>query len=363
VFGFPLALYTKFVNAFTVHAMNERVNLKIGDVQEAGMAISWFKQTILAEEQVSKMFDTVCCRISDLPDKKKVHGYADFEFLKNHPYLRVDDKLYALDYEFAVAKLESGVLWRVAGAMPKQRRLTYFGFWGDVFEEYVSWLFEHYADKAQNRCYPDPHYLFDKDNKPICDMIVICGSTAVLIEAKAATCKVETRYSGSRTLIREYLDERLVDGTDRPVGVSQLITAIEKITAKTKDELPEWLRDVRKIIPVIITKDDIGSSWMTNGYLNARFQEKRVGLRNKKCKVTPLVSMNIATLERACSAMQKMAFSDIMEDRIREDRNLGRPFESASIFVPRGTPRNFHKHIEIMKELGDRMRIDFGMYE
>ena len=145
----------------------------------------------------------MCRRISDLPDKKKAHGYADFEFLKNHPYLRVDDKLYALDYEFAVAKLESGALWRVAGAMPKQRRLTYFGFWGDVFEEYVSWLFEHYADKAQNKCYPDPHYLFDKDDKPICDMIVICGSTAVLIEAKAATCKVETRYSGKPYLIRE----------------------------------------------------------------------------------------------------------------------------------------------------------------
>ena len=90
---------------------------------------------------------------------------------------------------------------------------------------------------------------------------------------------------------------------------------------------------------------------------------KNVGLRNKKCKVTPLVSMNIATLERACSAMQKMTFSDIMEDRIREDRNLGRPFEAASTFVPRGTPRNFHTHIEIMKELGERMRIDFGMYE
>ena len=98
-------------------------------------------------------------------------------------------------------------------------------------------------------------------------------------------------------------------------------------------------------------------------YLKARFQEKRVGRRNKKCKVTPLVSMNIATLERACSAMQKMAFSDIMEDRIREDRNLGRPFEAASTFVPRGTPRNFHAYIEIMKELGERMRIDFGMYE
>ena len=102
---------------------------------------------------------------------------------------------------------------------------------------------------------------------------------------------------------------------------------------------------------------------MTNGYLNARFQEKRRGRRDKKVKITPLVSMNIGSLERGCAALQEMAFSDIMEDRIREDPNLGRPFEAASSFVPRGTPRNIHKHVEIMKVLGEEMRIDFGMTE
>jgi len=91
--------------------------------------ISWFKKTILTEEQISAMFDTVCCRLSDLPDKKVVHGYADFEFLKDHPYLRVDDKVYDIDYEYAVAKLESGALWRVAMSMPTDQRLNYFGFW------------------------------------------------------------------------------------------------------------------------------------------------------------------------------------------------------------------------------------------
>jgi hypothetical protein len=121
------------------------------------------------------------------------------------------------------------------------------------------------------------------------------------------------------------------------------------------------LHGIRKIIPVIITKDDIGSSWMTNGYLNARFQEKRRGRRNKKVKITPLVSMNIGSLERACAALQETSFSDIMEDRIREDPNLGRPFEAASSYVPRGTPRKVHRHVEIMKVLGEEMRIDFGM--
>jgi hypothetical protein len=362
-FGFPLKLYSQFVYAFTVHAMNERSQIKIGDVPETGLPISWFKKTILTDQQISAMFDTVCCRLSDLPDKKQVYGYADFEFLKDHPYLRIDEKVYDIDYEYAVAKLESGALWRVAMAMPKDRRLNYFGFWGDVFEEYVNWIFEIYANKDKNIHYPEPLYLNDKNFKPICDTIIKCGSTAVLIEAKAATCAASIRYSGDYKLVREYMDKRFVEGTDRPVGVSQLLTAVDNIGTMAKEKLPEWLHDVKKIIPVIITKDDIGSSWMTNAYLNARFQKKLNRLKYKNLTITPLVSMNVASLERAAAAMQEMAFSDIMEDRILEDPQLGRPFEAASSWVPRGTPRKMHKHLEIMKTLATEMGVDFGMVE
>jgi hypothetical protein len=363
VFGFPLKLYSQFVYAFTLHAMTERNQVKIGNVPEAGLPISWFKKTILTEEQVSAMFDTVCCRLSDLPDKKVVHGYADFEFLKDHPYLRVDDKVYDIDYEYAAAKLESGALWRVAKEMPKDRRLTYFGFWGDVFEEYVNWIFETYSHKTKNARYPTPRYLNNKDNRPICDLLIMCGSTAVLIEAKAATCAASVRYSGDYKLVREYMDKKFIEGTDRPVGVSQLLAAIDNIGTMPKENLPEWLRIVKKIIPVIITKDDIGSSWVTNAYLNARFQKKLNRLKYKKLKITPLVSMNVASLERAVAAMQEMAFSDIMEDRIQEDPKLGRPFEAASSWVPRGTPGKIDKHIEILEQFGAEVAADFGLVE
>lgn len=363
VFGFPLKLYYQFVYAFIVHAMNERSNLKVGDVPEAGLAVSWFNKTVLTPEQVSAMFDTVCCRLSDLPDTKKVHGYADFEYLKDHPYLRVGDKVYDIDYEYAVAKLESGALWRVAMSMKKNRRLEYFGFWGEVFEGYVNWIFDTYLDKGKNVHYPSPYFLDAKDSKPICDLIIMCGSICVLIEAKAATCAASVRYSGDYKLVREYMDERFVEGTNRPVGVSQLLKAIDKIGTLSKEHLPEWLRGVKKIIPVIITRDDIGSSWMANAYLNSRFQEKLNRLKYKKLKITPLVSMNVSSLERAVAAMREMPFSDIMEDRIQEDPMLSRPFEAASSWVPQGTPRKMDKHIEIMKELGEEMQDDFGMVD
>jgi hypothetical protein len=81
-----------------------------------------------------------------------------------------------------------------------------------------------------------------------------------------------------------------------------------------------------------------------------------------KLKITPLVSMNVVSLERAVAAMQKIAFSDIMEYRIQQDQKLSRP-EAASSWVSRGTPRKIDKHIEIIKECSAETQADFGMVE
>lgn len=363
-FGFPLKLYYLFLYAFTMHALIERNDLQQNAIPaDGGLAISWFNKTILTPEQVSAMFDTVCCRVEDFPEKKKTHGFADFEFLKDHPYFRIGDRVYCLDYEYGLAKLESGVLWRVAKSLPGKQRLAYFGFWGEVFEEYVNWLFEIYADKEKNTFYPRPKYLKGKDQKPICDAIVICGKTAVLIESKLGTCAAEVRYSGDYVKFREFLEDKLVAGTDRDIGVAQLLKAIANIKTFAPEQLPEYLIGIKEIIPLIITKDEIGSSWMTNAYLNTRFQQQRTNEDKQKGDVSPLVSMSISTLERALAALQETALSDILRERIVEDPFLGRPFEAASTYVNRGTPRKVFRHIEIMQQLTEEIRVDFGMVE
>jgi hypothetical protein len=75
-FGFPLKLYYQFVFAFTIHAMNERTNTPVGAVPESGLAISWFNTTALTEEQVSKMFDTVCNKLRGTRAKSGVNQSA-----------------------------------------------------------------------------------------------------------------------------------------------------------------------------------------------------------------------------------------------------------------------------------------------
>jgi hypothetical protein len=359
-FGFPLKRYYQFIYSFILHAMIERNHKPVGAPLDGALRTSWFQKTKVPVEQVSTMFDTVCFSLTNLPDTKPPIGYGDFEFLRDHPYFKHDSGMYCLDYEYAVAKLESGALWRVLRDLDSKERLSYLGFWGNVFERYVAWLFVTYANKRLNAFYPSPTYEQDGD-RPICDAVVVCGYTAVLVEAKLATCPATVRYSGDYQQFRKYLEDRLVTGTDRPIGVSQLVNAVEKLTTLPPAALPPFLRAIRKFVPLIITKDEIGSSWVTNSYLNARFAQK---INRRKCKrftITPLVSMSVSTLERSLAALGKHAFSDILEDRMRADRKLGQPFEAASSHVPVGRARGAFKHMEIMESLSNDLIADFGM--
>jgi hypothetical protein len=90
----------------------------------------------------------------------------------------------------------------------------------------------------------------------------MCDDTAILIEAKLATCPTKVRYSGDYKKVRQFLEDKLVVGTDRKVGIAQLAKAIYNITSLPQEQLPEYLRGVKKFIPFIITRDDIGSVWL-----------------------------------------------------------------------------------------------------
>ena len=109
-------------------------------------------------------------------------------------YFATTDALYCLDYEYAVSKFESGALWRVLRKVSEKKKGAYLGFWGNVFEDYIAWLFEIYSNAQLNLFYDSPSY--EHEDKPICDAIVVCGTTAVLIEAKLGTCPADGALRG-----------------------------------------------------------------------------------------------------------------------------------------------------------------------
>ena len=128
LFGFPIITYAEFIAAFVMHASLERQNQTYDKPIDATLRKSWFKKTTIPEGTIGQMFETVSFSLDKMPNPKDTLGYGDFEFLKDRPYFLFNGDMYMLDYEFALGKLESAVIWRVmrrhqgAQQQPRGRR-------------------------------------------------------------------------------------------------------------------------------------------------------------------------------------------------------------------------------------------------
>lgn len=360
VFGFSLTDYTNFMFSLLLHAMTERDARHSNADPPSPVGPYWLKTTTLSEETIHKVLATVSFSLDALTKPQKSHGYADFTFLRDNPYLRDGEHYFCLDYEFALGKLESGVIYRVLDSLEPDRKDPYLSFWGPVFEDYLAWLFESYVSTKYNSYHSSPRYA---DGTEVCDAIIICGNTAILAEAKIATCNIKTKYSGDYELMKKYLESKLVGTPTKRKGVWQLLKAIENIKTRPTEFLPPCLAKVNKIIPLIVTKDEIGSSFFINTYLNERFESQFKRKDYYPLVITPLVAMSAGSMERAMRPLAKMALSAILENRITTDPQLGRPFEAASKYVYKGTARSLPKHMELLTGALDGLMKGFGMKE
>ena len=359
--GFSLQLFTDFMFAILMHATIQRDSLHTKNEAINPLGPLWMKTTTVPAQTIHQVLSTMSFTLTSMKPAKKPHGYADFTFLRDAPYFCTQNNYYCLDYEFGLGKLESAVIWRVRDNLEETRREPYLSLWGPVFEDYIAWLFETYASKKDNAYHPSPKYADGKSE--ICDSIVICGNTAVLIEAKVASCDIETKYSGDYTRMRTYMEKKLIGTPTNRKGVTQLLKAIKNVTSLPKESLPPYLAKVNKIIPLIVTKDEIGSGWVINKYVSERFEEQIQRKDYKSHTITPLVTMSAGTVERAMRPLAKMPLSKILEDRITANRDLGQPFEAASKYVHRGTARNMPEHMVLMKKGINDMIKDFGIME
>lgn len=363
-YKFSLTEYCEFIFMFFLQAMMARSKKSVDVAINSGLHIGIFKHTTLPHASIERMFDSVSFTLDQLATVKPEIGFADFDYLRAQPYFRLGDQLFCLDYEFAVNKIESTVIWGLLRQLKTDgEKDAFLGYWGHVFEYYVGWLFQTYAIPAFNTVHLAPKYQDDL-NHEICDVIVVCGKTAVLIEAKLATCPSKTRYAGDYKKMKNFLEDKLVKGVgvDQLVGAVTVITTDPKKTAQKVPVIPDWLERIDTIMPVIVTRDDIGSSWSVNTYLNNRFSERLLGKkRHKRITVTPLLSLSVGTLEKLMGTLSKMSLDVVLEDRIKRNPTLLWPFDAASKYVSRGMHRNTPRHMEMLHEIMDQTIKDFGI--
>ncbi len=247
----------------------------------------------------------------------------DFTPLRDKPFINETGRFFPIDFTFLSDKLESGVFWRVHNNFQDRRDKERFHiFWGLVFELYLNWMFQQSCNGKANRFYPDPRFASNVDEQ-VCDGLIVCGRAAILMEYKGSTFTAASKYGGDVNVLTTELENKLVGEPDRRKGVRQLAHAVERLCRRENTDAIQGvdMADLEVILPVVITRDDIGSAWGMNAYLNARFKELKV-IENQWRPVTSLFCLSANDVEMISSYLPDTSFAEMLNARYKAEKPL-----------------------------------------
>lgn len=201
--------------------------------------------------------------------------------------------------------------------MDGDQRQRLHRFWGYVFQTYVDRLLSKNAAGGKHTYIRSPQYVSGGE---VCDGLILCGSSGILLEYKGATFTAESKYSGDTALLSQALDEKLV--TEK--GVRQLANAIERLFARgTKDQIADVdISRVRRVFPVLVTRDGIGGALVINVILNRKFDTM---LNRRSCRpylITPLFCMDAEVMEGISAYLREVRLDDILDARYKGDPRM-----------------------------------------
>jgi hypothetical protein len=278
--------------------------------------------------QTTDEFSQACGRVDAQNDQKP---------LQDKPLVVLPSGEYILsDVGFLIDKLDSGVFWQVhnLGLPSKKQKDNFHALWGHVFEHYVDTLLTTTCRNSPNQYLPWPQF---EDGAEVADGIILCGKTAILIEAKGSTITAEAKYSGDSSVLIKELMEKFIGTGDKPKGVRQLANSLIRVGSKSA---PHRIKDVKtatKIIPLLVARDSTLSSPLVNRWLNEKFGQlfnrKRI-----KATITPLFVLTIEELEQILPYLIDTRLDEILESRYRKNPAMGMPFGAVQNDVIQSLP-------------------------
>jgi hypothetical protein len=326
--GVPLEVY----QALIFGAMTRFIKLddikKSTDLTSFAVPATWYRSTTVPQEQIGRFFDYVSANadaLSKIVGDKKPEA-SDYTVFRNKPLFADVGYFFPLDIAMLAEKFDSGPFWRVHEYILAEDRGRFHSFWGTVFEDYVNWLFSQCIDGKHNEFFPNPKYA-DRPTEQVCDGVMLCGRSAVLMEYKSSTFTVTAKYGGSPKELESDLRKKLVGTAESRKGVYQLADAVEKLCRYDKPDRIEGIdmSQVTTVFPLIITRDDLGSALGTNAFLNLHFQELLRGKRFPR-SVTPLFCLSADDLEKLSAYLPDTAFAEVLTARYKRDKKLQSSF-------------------------------------
>ena len=326
--GLPLTTYEALSLAIMPRVLKSAVDV-LTHSPDYGVHINFFDQTHLSENQRDSFFSLLARTPEEFRAcvKGRVPSLSDFTIFKETPFLRNPDRLVPMDMTACMEKFEASVFWTIFRSLPEKQKEPFTSFWATAFEDYIDWLLTNSVDQSQNRFYPSPRYA-DGGREEVCDGIVVSGTTAVFIECKGGFIRGDAKYGGDPAKLRAEIEKKYVT----PKGVFQIAKAIVTAANRTNPRAIEGvdLSRVTTIMPVLITRDDIGDGFFVNTYLNARFQDAKRELNISKAigpvYCAQLICMSVDVVEKLTPYLIDTRFSGILADRMMSDPDLRAPF-------------------------------------
>jgi hypothetical protein len=261
------------------------------------------------------------------------YGTNDFTIFRRKPMITEGYASLTTDVNFVVERFESGPYWRVnsinRGIGDKLRR-----FWGPVFEAYVNDLIKAH----DSNFIPDPR-LLNKQNEQLCDGLLVEGDSLVIMEYKASMFTADAKYSGNYIKLRNEIAKKLVKDTAEgsKKGVDQLAAAIKTLFSDPNRPVVAGVdvSHIRRVYPLLLTLDDLGSSLLISRLLNFYFKEVFNPSEFQGVEVKPVLCTDIETFETVVPYLPEKPLSWFLQYWLDQDPLL---LATLMVHFPQGLP-------------------------
>jgi len=309
--------------------LSKYVSLELPELQKDWSDLyinkDFFRTTKISESVVEAFLSELEATPEEIKNafERRDYGTNDYTALRNKPLIREELGSLPSDLFFVMDKIETGPYWRVSGTSAhvgdRLRR-----FWGKVFERYVNDLLAETSDAMHNCFCPDPRYTSNPETQ-VCDGIMVCGDTLLLLEYKSSMFRADAKYSGVPELLKEEIERKLVFSEEgKPKGVVQLANAVKKLFCTNHGEqiIGVPLDRIRNVVPVLITLDPIGRTLLLTAYLNIYFHRELDGARSPGLRTFPILNITIEDLEVVSEYFGAVPFSKMLGNWCAQDPQL-----------------------------------------
>jgi hypothetical protein len=229
----------------------------------------------ITEDELQKILLIVSTSLKAIQTKSAAASSTDprYDFVeyRSTPLIQVEDtKLVPTNLTFILEKCHTGVHWALHDSLLTYKmRQSLFTSWGELFQEYVHWLFVGMKTNLPVVYFPSPKWK-DSGNESF-DGILLKGGVMMPAEYKGGFIARDARYSGQSATFLADLDKKFA------AGCQQLAVKIGVAFADDEKERRQ-LEDldcsaVRAVVPLLVLQDHILRVPFLNWYLNRRFQE------------------------------------------------------------------------------------------